>query len=323
VSLDVVGFAAINEDRIRYVNKAVKEHETFSPEPLGKLPYDEHFLGGSVVNTIVGLTRLGLKTALIGKLGNDESAKFLQAQLKKYKVKFFTPKVKGSSSIAYILVGKNKQRSIRINPGVNDTITLSDVTPHIDLIKRAKLVHMASFACAFGRYYSLKTEARLAKEAKKVSFSPGTLYCKYVRKTKPDLINKLLQSTDILILNKEEIKALTGRDYIKATGKLIREYGIEAIAVTLGEKGCIVANRDECHHVPAYRVRVIDTTGAGDAFTTGFLYGYLKKKSLKECGQLGNKVAAFCIQEKGAIDGLPTSLKLMSKNCLHKMQPQL
>jgi len=313
VSLDVVGFAAINEDRIRYVNRVVKEHETFSPEQLGKLPYDDHFLGGSVVNTIVGLTRLGLRTALIGKLGNDESAKFLRAQLKKYKVKFFVPRARGSSSIAYILVGRNKQRSIRINPGVNDTITLSDVTPHLKLIRSAKLVHIASFACAFGRYASLQTEARLAKEAKKISFSPGTLYCKYVRRAKPNLISKILQNTAILILNKEEIEVLTGLDYIKAAGKLIKEYGIEAIAVTLGEKGCMVANRDESHHVPACRVRVVDTTGAGDAFTTGFLYGYLKKKGLKECGQLGNKVAAFCIQEKGAIEGLPTSSKVLSE----------
>ena len=313
MSLDVVGFAAINEDRIRYVNKAIKEHEVFSPGLLGELPYDAHFLGGSVVNTIVGLTRLGLKTALIGKLGNDESAKFLQAQLKKYKVEVFAPKVKGSSSIAYILVGQNMQRNIRINPGVNDTITLSDVTPHLDLIRSAKLVHMASFACAFGRYDSLQTEARLAKEAKKVSFSPGTLYCKYVRQVKPDLIHKIFKNTNVLILNKEEIEVLTGLDYVKAAGRLIKKYRIEVIAVTLGEKGCMVANKDESHHVPAYRVRAVDTTGAGDAFTTGFLYGYLKKKSLEECGQLGNKVAAFCIQEKGAIEGLPTSSKLLSK----------
>lgn len=314
MSLAVVGFAAINEDRIRYVNKAVEEHETFSPEPLGKLPFDEHFLGGSVVNTIVGLTRLELKTALIGKLGNDDSGEFLQAQLKRYKVKFFAPRVEGSSSIAYILVGNNSQRSIRINPGVNDTITLSDVTPHLELVRSAELLHIASFACAFGRYDSLTTEVRLAEEAKKVSFSPGTLYCKYVRRAKPDLINKILQNTDILILNKEEAEELTGLGYVNAAGKLVKDYGVEAIAVTLGEEGCMVANKAESHHVPANKIRVVDTTGAGDAFTTGFLYGYLTKKSLKECGQLGNKAAAFCIQEKGAIEGLPTLSKLISKN---------
>ncbi len=312
MNLDIVGFAAINEDRIKYLDKPVKEHEAFSPERLGKLPYDERFLGGSVVNTIVGLTRLKLNVALIGKLGNDESAKFLQAQLEKYNVKFYAPQVEGSSSIAYIEVGNNKQRSIRINPGVNDTITWNDIRPYSDLIKNAKLVHMASFACAFNRYESLLTEAKISKTARKASFSPGTLYCKYVRQKNPDPIMEILQNTDILILNREEAEELSGTSYQEAADKLIQKHGIEILAITLGDKGCIVADKNECHLIPAYKVRVVDTTGAGDAFTTGFLYGYLKGKKLEECGRLGNKVAAYCIQRKGAIEGLPTEKELLS-----------
>lgn len=312
MKFDVVGFAAINEDRIRYVNKPVKEYETLSLKSLRNAPYDEHFLGGSVVNTIVGLTRLGLKTALIGKLGNDKSAKFLQAELRRYKVQFYGPRAEGSSGIAYILVGKNKQRNIRINSGVNDAITWDDVAPYLNMLKSAKIVHMASFACAFDRYDSLQTQARIAQEASKVSFSPGMIYCRDVRRRKTELIYEILRNTSVVILNRREIEALTGMDYVSGTKKLVRKYGIEAVAVTLGEKGCMVSSKYEKHVIPAYRVKVVDTTGAGDAFAAGFLYGYLKRKSLKECGRLGNKVAAFCIRAKGAVDGLPTATELLS-----------
>jgi len=311
MSLDVIGFAAINEDRIKYINAPVEEHETFSPKPLHNLPYDERFLGGSVVNTIVGLTRLGLRTALVGKLGNDESAKFLENELTKNNITFHAPKAKGGSSIAYITVGSNKQRSIKINPGVNDTMTWDDIAPFQDLIKNAKLIHTASFACAFNRYDSLQTQVKIAHEAKKFSFAPGTLYCADIYKKQPNLIDDLLWNTDILVLNKKEAECLTELGYVDAAQKLIEKYGIQNIAITLGTEGCVVFNEKEMHRIPAYKAEPVDLTGAGDAFVTGFLYGYLKGKSLEECGKLGNKVAAYCIQKKGAIEGLPTEAQLL------------
>ncbi len=312
-SLDAVGFAAINEDRIKYINVPVEEHEAFSPGPLQNQSFDEHFLGGSVVNTILGLTRLGLGTALIGKLGNDESANFLERELTKNNITFYAPNAEGSSGIAHVTVGSNKQRSIRINPGVNDTITLKDITLFKNLIKNAKLIHSASFACAFNRYESLRTQVKIAKEAKKFSFAPGTLYCADIYKKQPKLIDELLLNTDILILNKKEAECLTALGYMDAAQRLLEKYRIQNIAITLGADGCAVFNEKESYLISAYKAEPVDLTGAGDAFATGFIYGYLKGKSLEESGKLGNMVAAFCIQKKGAVEGLPTETQLLRK----------
>jgi sugar/nucleoside kinase (ribokinase family) len=77
------------------------------------------------------------------------------------------------------------------------------------------------------------------------------------------------------------------------------------VAVKLGDEGCYVTNGKEEHKIPGLTVPVVDTTGAGDAFCAGFLYGQLKNKSLLECGKIGNFVASRCVEKMGARQGLP------------------
>jgi ribokinase len=89
--------------------------------------------------------------------------------------------------------------------------------------------------------------------------------------------------------------------------------GVKVVAVELGSKGCYVTDGKQGHHVEAFKVNVVDTTGAGDAFCAGFLYGLTKDKSLEECGKLGNFVASGCITKMGARPGLPT-LRDLVKN---------
>jgi ribokinase len=82
------------------------------------------------------------------------------------------------------------------------------------------------------------------------------------------------------------------------------------VVVKRGDKGCYITDGKRSYEIPAYNVKVVDTTEAGDAFNTGFLYGYLRGKSLEECGRLGNYIASLCIQKVGARTGLPYSDKI-------------
>jgi ribokinase len=91
--------------------------------------------------------------------------------------------------------------------------------------------------------------------------------------------------------------------------------GVKVVAVKLGSKGCYVTDRKQSQHVEALKVNVVDTTGAGDAFCGGFLYGLIEGKSLEGCGRIGNFVASRCITRMGARAGLPT-LKDLIKNRL-------
>jgi len=299
---DVVGFAAINEDRIRYVDYKVKEAEIFSCEPPGELENDDHaFLGGSVVNTLAGLAKFGFSVAALGKLGNDETGNRGEKKLRKYGIEFFGARDEQfNSSVAKIEVGSNKQRKITIYPGSNDRIELDDVNLYIDLIRSSNLFHSSTFACAYS-VSSLKTQIKLAQEANKMSLSFGMLYCDLLEK-EPRLIENLLKVTDILILNKEEIEKIANVNYKEAAKSLIDKYEIEIIAVTLGGKGSFVFGRTEEHFIESRPVKVIDTTGAGDAYSAGFLAAYLHEKELSICGIWGNRNAESCIGTKGAVD---------------------
>ena len=102
---------------------------------------------------------------------------------------------------------------------------------------------------------------------------------------------------------------LTGKNYEEGSKLLISE-GVQVVAVKLGNKGCYVTDGEEEYHIDPYRVEVVDTTGAGDAFCAGFLYGLIRKKDLFTCGKIGNFVASCSIGDVGARKGLPRSLDI-------------
>ena len=134
-----------------------------------------------------------------------------------------------------------------------------------------------------------------------ISFDPGSLYAK---RGLSQLL-PLVDATYVLMPNRGELELLTGHsDYVEGADTLIAR-GVKIIGVKLGAEGCYVTDGQERHRIEAFRVQVRDTTGAGDAFCAGFLYGLLKKLSLKNCGKIGNFVASRCVMQMGARAGLP------------------
>jgi ribokinase len=133
-----------------------------------------------------------------------------------------------------------------------------------------------------------------------VTLDPGMFYAIKGLKILKPIIKRCL----VMFPNKHELEILTGLDYKKGSEVLLSE-GVKIVAVKLGNEGCYVTNREESYHLKKYEVNVIDSTGAGDAFCAGFIYGLLKNKNLKECGILGNFVASRTITRIGARNGLP------------------
>jgi ribokinase len=134
----------------------------------------------------------------------------------------------------------------------------------------------------------------------KVSLDPGELYARKGLAT----LKPLIKRSFVVFLNENEIKLLTGKNYREGAKTLVNE-GIGIVAAKLGKRGCYLTDDKETLLIKPYKVKVVDTTGAGDAFCAGFLYGLIKKKDLHECGRLGNFVASRCIREAGAREGLP------------------
>ena len=292
-SFDVVGFGALNVDTLFKVNQiAGAEEESF-------IEAHSETCGGSAANTMVGLARLGCKVGFIGKVGGDEKGAMLLEDFEREGVdRSGVIRMKqGSSGTVMGFVDKQGARALYINSGVNDTITFEEI--NAKYASHARFLHLTSFVGE----KSFDSQKKLLESLPnvKVSFDPGALYAKkgFVQ------LEPIIRKTYVMMPNASELELITGEtDYCKGADFLVG-CGVKIVAVKLGAKGCYVTDGHERHLIGAFKVETLDTTGAGDAFCAGFLYGLLKDKNLYECGMLGNFVASRCVMKMGARAGLP------------------
>ena len=292
---DVIGFGALNVDKLFRVNRiAAAEEESFIED------YAEA-CGGSAANTIVGLARLGCKVGFIGKVGHDKEGALLLEDFCKEGVDTngVIHAKHGKSGSVLGFVNKKGARALCIDPGVNDTIKFEEI--NMEYVSQARFLHLTSFVGE----KSFRTQKKLLETLQnsvKVSFDPGVLYARRGLSSLEPIINRAY----VLMPNSIELELLTGKtDYCKGADFLVGR-GVKTVAVKLGGDGCYVTDGRERHLIEAFRVKAVDTTGAGDAFCAGFLYGLLNGKSLYECGRLGNFVASRCVMKMGARAGLPS-----------------
>mgnify|MGYP001627229747 FL=1 len=125
-------------------------------------------------------------------------------------------------------------------------------------------------------------------------------------------MESILKRTNILFVTREELATLMGTENLDAAAHKLWELGVETIVTTLGEAGSWVGWKGRGQFAPSHQAHVVDTTGAGDAFAAGFLWGVLQGKPMAECQRLGTVAAAFCLREMGARTGTPTIDELLT-----------
>lgn len=292
MAFDVVGFGALNLDKLFKVNLiAKKEEEGFVTD------YNES-AGGSAANTTVGLARLGLNVGFIGKVASDHVGIFLLEDFRKegVDVKGVTVSKSGRSGTVMGYVDSNGDRALYVDPGVNDQLDFNDI--NLDYVSGTKFIHLSSFVAE----KPFNAQKQLIKQMPdiEVCFDPGAIYANKGL----DTIKPIIKRSYALFPNEVEVKLLTGKGY-REGAKTFMELGAKLVAVKLGKRGCYVTDGKESHQIEAYNVEAVDTTGAGDAFCAGFIYGLVKGKDLLECGRLGNFVASRCVSAMGARTGLP------------------
>jgi len=292
MSLDVIGFGALNVDKLYKVNMIAREEEESFVVGF------KESAGGSAANTIVGLARLGLKTGYIGKVAEDREGELLLNDFRKENVDTSGIIIsrKGRSGVVMGYIDIKGERALYVDPGVNDWLEFKEI--NLEYVSGAKFLHLTSFV---GKK-PFEAQKKLVKELSdvKISFDPGALYArKSLKSLKP-----IIKRSFVMLPNENEVRLLTGEGYERGSKILVKE-GVSVVAVKLGERGCYVTDGKERHLVESYEKKLVDTTGAGDAFCAGFLYGLIKRRDLYECGRLGNFVAARCISRMGARTGLP------------------
>jgi len=313
MTLDVIGLGALNMDYLYRVERLLEDNEAVVTESLSSP-------GGSAANTIYGLARLGLKTGFAGVVGDDADGKRMLQDFQNVGVDISRIKVKAGVKTGSVLclIDQSGQRSLHVVPGANDYLTRDDLD--LTYLNQAQIVHLSSFASDPQFQISTELIAKLAASVK-VSFAPGALYARKGRKA----LAPILDRTYLLFINRDEIEQLTSREVISGVIDCLN-LGCHIVVVTMGKGAKLkVGNRtvnavgyirdteNEYTIEPGKPEKVIDTTGAGDAFATGFLYGLLKKKGLEECGRLGDIVARSTITKLGTRQGFPTPSELAER----------
>jgi ribokinase len=306
--IDVIGFGAMNIDHMCRVEKLVVDGEQ-SVKGFVSIP------GGSAANTIYGLAKLGIKAGFVGAVGADKSGKVLIDNLKTAGVDTSHISVKKAETGATTCISdKLGRRAIYVSPGANNLLNDKDVD--FSYLNQARLVHISSFAD--DRQLKLQTTSvKKLKDSVKLSLAPGMIYVTKGLKA----LTPLFKKSFVVFVNREEIERLTGQD-LQTGAKQLVQIGCQIVVVTLGKgieigkSGTITAyilEGGKEHEIVSKRVSRksgLETTGAGDAFATGFLFGLLKDKAIEDCGQLGDIIARFAIEKVGARTGLLTSSQL-------------
>lgn len=299
MKFDVICFGALNVDRLYRVNRiAGRDEESFIID-FKEAP------GGSAANTAVGLARLGLKTGFIGKVSDNREGKLLLNDFKRQNVDVdgIIASKEGRSGIAMGYVDTKGDRALYIDPGVNDSLELKEID--MKYADNTMFLHLTSFIGE--KPFKAQKELVRGLRDVRISFDPGELYARKGL----TVLKLMIERSFVMLPSENELRLLTGKKHDEGSKIMIRK-GVSIVAVKLGERGCYVTNGKESFLVEPYKVKVVDTTGAGDAFCAGFLYGLIKNKDLYECGKLGNFVASRCIEKVGARGGLPrlTDLRL-------------
>ena len=292
MKFDVICFGALNVDRLYRVNRiAGRDEESFIID-FKEAP------GGSAANTAVGLARLGLKTGFIGKVSANREGKLLLNDFKRQNVDVdgIIVSNEGRSGVAMGYVDTKGDRALYIDPGVNDSLELKEID--LKYAGNTAFLHLTSFIGE--KPFKAQKELVRGLRDVRISFDPGELYARKGL----TVLKLMIERSFVMLPSENELKLLTGKKYDEGSKILIKK-GVSIVAVKLGERGCYVKDGKESYLVEPYKVKVVDTTGAGDAFCAGFLYGLIKNKDLYECGRLGNFVASHCIEKVSAREGLP------------------
>lgn len=253
----------------------------------------QYIAGGSAANAIIGLAHFGEKCAITGMIGEDKYAQIYLKHLDQLKIVplyFYCPI---PTAQAACLVTPDGERTCRTFLGASQKMT-GDLLPP-SFFEGAKLVHVEG--------YSLLNEGltergmELAKQVgAKVSFDLASL--EIASRFRKRILSLIPHYVDILFANEDETRALTGLE--PESGCIALKELCEIAVVSIGKNGCFVGHGAHCNHYPAFPVKPLDTTGAGDLFASGFLHGYLQGKELSECARYGALCGAEVVQVLGA-----------------------
>jgi sugar/nucleoside kinase (ribokinase family) len=263
---------------------------------LSSLNIEETISGGSVANSIVGLSQLGNDVGFIGKINNDDLGNKYEDGLKKENVKFLYTKKNEltPTGSCLILITPDSERTMCTFLGVAGKINDNDV--HEKYIKNSDILFLEGYLWDEGE--PKKAFEKAIFNSKKTAMSLSDLFC--VERHKQDFLDLVKHKLNIIFANEQEITALINAKSFEEVVSFSREIKKNVI-ITRGEKGAIAINSSEIIECDAQKnLKIKDLTGAGDLFAAGYLHGIINNLSIKECLDKGTELSSKIIQKIGA-----------------------
>ena len=286
----------ISQNNLKKGNMKLIFDENEFKNLLSKLKIEKTISGGSVANSIVGLSQLGNEVGFIGKISDDELGLKYEIGLKKENVNFIYNKKKETlpTGTCLILITPDSERTMCTFLGTAGKINENDVSS--DAIKKSEIILLEGYLWDEGE--PKKAFEKAIMNANKVAMSLSDQFC--VDRHKPHFLDLVKNKLDITFANEQEILSLIdGKNFddVISFGKNLGKL----IVITRGEKGSLAIENGEVAEFGIKKnLNIVDLTGAGDLFAAGFLHGYINNKTLKECLEKGTDMSSKIIQIIGA-----------------------
>ena len=263
---------------------------------LSNLKIEKTVSGGSVANSIVGLSQLGNKVGFIGKVCDDDLGSKYEEGLKNENVEYFYTKKKEElpTGTCLILVTPDSERTMCTFLGTAGKINQNDVSA--DVIKKSEIILLEGYLWDEGD--PKKAFEKAINNANKVAMSLSDQFC--VDRHKPHFLELVKNKLDVTFANEQEIMSLIDAKNFDEVVSFAKKLG-KILVITRGEKGAIAINGNEVAECGIKEgLKVVDLTGAGDLFAAGFLHGHVNNSGLSECLQKGTEMSSKVIQQIGA-----------------------
>ena len=289
------------EDNFLLQNKLTKStmkliNEAEFKKLLSSLKIEETISGGSVANSIVGLSQLGNKVGFIGKVNEDDLGNKYEDGLKKEKVEYFYSKKKEElpTGTCLILITPDSERTMCTFLGTAGKINENDVD--INAVKSSEITFLEGYLWDEGD--PKKAFDKAIQNSNKVAMSLSDLFC--VERHKAHFLDLVKNQISITFANEQEFLSLINTKNFNEAISFGKELG-KLIVITRGEKGSIAIHKNEVIECGVQKnLKIIDLTGAGDLFAAGFLHGHVNNLSMKESLKKGTELSSRVIQKIGA-----------------------
>ena len=275
--------------------RSKNETEELMAYPVGSkilIKHIQFLTGGGGTNTAVAFARLGHRVGYLGKVGNDANGKRVLDELRKNKITFLGVKSKEMTSYSIVLDSIAHDRTILTYKGAMDSFKYSEINK-----KRLRTKWFYFSSLTSKSFHVLEKLSVYAKKNNiKIVFNPSS----YLAEKGAQYLSKVLRNVEIIILNKDEAELIVGKGDAEHLLDRLQILGPKIVVITDGKKGAYCSDGKHSYFIKAHKIKVVEATGAGDAFAAAFLSGIIRKNDIKFALRLGLANAESVIMHKGA-----------------------